>query len=410
MPNIEGDLLSGGPQWIRSPSGEIVGYRNPITQVDEYVPGVRQSLRNVATRCQIPNSRNASFFQTMTRSSHWIRDSVTNIRLVYGSWIAIYDAGETSYGQPTTFRAAIEYPVGVYTQVRFSGSASGVAPDLGEIISDWVSVRIPKGAQFWVRTWTSCSGGIHYSTPVASTAHGEAFEFGVTTTDKTMSGTLTDSGSGMFAPFAIIGMSSMPSLWLAGDSRVAGQGDGFTNCKFNDAGQLARGFGPQLPYINAGCPTEAPHLAAVGSTRRVSLAKRFCTHVVSNYGINGVNFYSRTGAQVLTDLTALWAVFDPLPVYQCTLPPVSTSTDSFATTVNQTTAASNTNRVTLNNSIRETALVSGVFELADVTESARDSGLWKAPGYTSGSPGLHETQKGYVAYANSGVLRAHSFF
>lgn len=402
MPAVEGQVVPG-VRWIRAPNGEIVGYRNPITDADENLPGLRQSLRNVATRCQIPNTRNASNFQTMTRSAHWARDNITSLKLLYGNWAAFYDVGETSYGVNSTFAASIEYPAGVMTQVRFGGGSTATVAALGEVISDFTNVRIPKGAQFWVRTWASCAGGIHYSVANASTAHGEAFEFGATTADKTMSGTLTDTGSGMFVPFAILGMSDVPSLWLAGDSRLRGQGDAFTGSKFNDVGQLARAFGPQLPYINAGIPTEAPHLAAVGSSRRVSLAKRFCTHVISNYGINGVNFYSRTAAQTLTDLQALWALFDPLPVYQCTLPPVSTSTDSWATTVNQTTAASNANRVTLNNSIRQSVGVSGVFELADVVESARDSGLWKAPGYTA--DGLHETQLAYISYSNSGALR-----
>lgn len=370
--------------------------------------GERETLRNVATRCQIPNIRNASFNQTMTRSAHFARDNITALKLAYGNWLALFNLGEVGYGQPATYAAAIEYPASTFTQVFFSGATTGTAADLDEVISDYCFVNIPKDAQFWVRTWTSNAGGINYITTGAATGFGEAFEFGVTTTNKTMSGTLTDTGSGMYVPMAILAMSSVPSPYLAGDSRVVGQGDTFTSARYNDVGELARSLGPQMPYINAGCPTEPPHLALTGSTRRVSLAKRFCTHVVSNYGINGVNAYARTGAQVLADLVSYWALFSPLPVFQTTLAPVSTSTDSWATTVNQTTAATNAERVNLNNALRISVGCAGIIELADAVESARDSGLWKAPAFTA--DGLHGAQKAYATQAASGVLRSNNFY
>ena len=110
----------------------------------------------------------------------------------------------------------------------------------------------------------------------------------------------------------------------------------------------------------------------------------------------------RTAVLAYADLLTIWALLQPLSVFSCTVNPASTSTDSFATTANQTTVASNAQRVALNNLLRTSGMSSGVFDLADVVESARDSGLWKAPGYTA--DGLHESQLASLAIANSRAI------
>lgn len=365
------------------------------------------TLRNVANRCSIPNSQNTTNKQTMSRSRHRAADSITSLKLVYGNWRVDFTNGDVGLGTATTYSAAIEYPAGTFKQVTFSGATSIAVADLGEAISDAIAISIPKNAYFWVRTLTTSVTGILYVGKGADTAHGEAMDFGVTVVDKTMSGTITDGAAGIVTPYAILGYSAMPSVFLAGDSRTFGQLDTYTGNVSTDVGVLARSIGPELPYINCGIPTDSAFKASTLSTLRVSLAKRFCTHVVCGYGINDVNFYSRSAAQALTDLKAVWTLYAPLTVYQTTLGPVTTSTDSWATTGNQTTAASNANRVTLNNSIRQSTAIAGVMEIADVEESARDSGIWKAPGYTT--DGLHETQLACAVVVSSGAVSPGRF-
>lgn len=344
----------------------------------------------------------------MSRSAHWARAPITTLQLVYGNWRAAFNTGEEGFGAATTYRASIEYPAGVFTQVVFGGSPSGVAENLGEVISDPASVVIPMNAQFWVRTWTSNTVGVFYVSKPCDAAHGEAFEYSPTTTpDKTMSGTLTDNGAGIVTPYAIIGMSSRPAIWLAGDSRVWGNNDVYTGNRFSDLGTLARSIGPVLPYSSAGCPTESAQQAIAQSTRRVNLAKRFFTHVASGYGINDVNAYSRTAAQTYADLKTLADLFYPLPFFQGTLGPVTTSTDAWATTANQTVTASNPARVALNNLIREGTYFAGVMEIADAVETSRDSGIYKAPSYTA--DGLHELQKALAVVVSSNAINPGRF-
>lgn len=363
---------------------------------------VATTLRNVATRASICNSFNGANKQTMSRSRHITRSPITSLKLLFGNWRCDLAAGEVGSGAATTYTASIEYPAGTFTQVKFGGATSIAVADLGEVISDDVIVAIPNNAQFWVRTWTNNSAGILYIGKPEATSFGEAMEFGATTPDKTMAGTLTAGGAGIVTPYAILAQSSRPSVFAWGDSRVLGQSDSYTGCVSNDQGILARSIGPSMAYINCGIPADRTEVIKTSYAKRVSLATRFCTDAVVALGINDINQYSRTAAAVYPELQTLWAAVAPLSVFACTLNPVSTSTDAYATTANQTTSSVNAQRVLLNNMIRESISVGGVFDMADVVETARDSGIWKAPGYTS--DGLHENQKAAVVIANSRAM------
>ncbi len=361
-----------------------------------------QTLRNVATRSSLCNSSNTSNKQTMSRSRHVARSPITALRLLFGNWWVNLSSGEAGSGAATTYTASIEYPAGTFTQVLFGGATSAVVADLGEVISDEMAISIPLNAEFWIRTWTSNTAGILYVGKAPSAGHGEAFEFGTTTTDKTMSGTIGYSSAGVVTPYAILSMSSGASPFLFGDSRVFGQSDVYTGSFSNDVGILARSVGPVMAYLNAGIPGDRAQIVAGSMARRVSLAKRFCTDAVLALGINDINVNGRTAAQTYADVLTIAAALRPLSVFGCTLDPVSSSTDAWATTANQTTASSNAARVAFNNLMRESPMLDGIFDLADAVETARDAGIWKAPGFTA--DGLHESQKACTLIANSRAI------
>lgn len=360
------------------------------------------SLRNVATRPSICNSFNGTNKQTMSRSAHFARSPITSLRLLFGNWRVDPPTGEVGSGASTTYTASIEYPAGTFKQVLFSGATSAVVPNLGEVISDEMAVTIPLHAQFWIRTWTNNATGILYVGKSEATNFGEAMEFGVTTTDKTMSGTIAAGGAGIVTPYAILGVSNIMAPFLWGDSRVFGQSDVYTNSRYNDIGIIARSIGPIGSYISCATPGDRAEIIAGSLSLRSSLGKRFCTSMISALGINDLNVNGRSAAQIYGNLQTIWSSMQPLPIFQCTLDPVSSSTDSWATTANQTTAGSNAVRVALNQQLRESGLIAGVFELADQVETARDSGIWKAPGYTA--DGLHELQKACLAISNSRAI------
>ena len=365
-----------------------------------------QSLRNVATRASVCNAFFAGDTQTMCRSAHVLRSPVTALRLLYGAWRGDFQNGETGPGGTTTYTASIEYPSGTFTQVTFGGGATSAAvASLGEVISDEIPVSIPLNATFWIRSWTSNPNGMLYIAKLPALTFGEVFESGAAITDKTMSGTVANGSSNMHTPYAILGISDRSSAFLWGDSRTLGQNDVYTNTRHNDLGILARSVGPTMAYINCGIPSDRLQIivgnAGANASRRASLATRFCTDAITALGINDMT-NGRTAVLAYADLLTIWALLQPLSVFSCTVNPASTSTDSFATTANQTTVASNAQRVALNNLLRTSGMSSGVFDLADVVESARDSGLWKAPGYTA--DGLHESQLASLAIANSRAI------
>lgn len=361
-----------------------------------------RSLRNVATRCQLGNSWGTGNKQIMSTTRHVMRSAVSSLRLLYGAWTPSFNDGENDQsGQPTTYTCAIEYPDGVFTQGKFAGSVTGTATSLGEVITDEILVSIPKNTPFRVRTWASNTNGVNYVGRAESSEYQEATEFGATVSDRTMGGTITRSGNGVLTPYAILGISSDPSPFLLADSRGFGQADIYTNTYTNDVGNMARSIGGVMAYISGAIPGDRAAIIATGMTRRASLAKRFCTHVMMVLGVNDITTYGRTSAQVIADLQTIMNQMRPLPIFLGTIEPVSSSTDGWATTANQTTHANNGQRVAVNNFARGSALHAGLMELADQVESARDSGLW-IPGLTG--DGLHHNQAGYIKIANSRAI------
>jgi hypothetical protein len=146
-----------------------------------------------------------------------------------------------------------------------------------------------------------------------------------------------------------------------------------TACNFyGGLGEVERSVGKAFASINAGFPNEkyADVVAANGYTRRLALS-RYCSHVISEYGINDCSA-GTAAATTLANMATFAAMFGGKPFIQTTISPRSTSTDAWATTANQTTvSAANTPRVAFNNAIRGgMAVLSGYIEVADQVESA----------------------------------------
>lgn len=136
-------------------------------------------------------------------------------------------------------------------------------------------------------------------------------------------------------------------------------------------------------------------------TRRAALAA-YCSHVLDDYGINDITGGTVTGAQLVTRTQAIAAIFPTKEYFRVTLAPRVALTDGSTTAGGQTPFAGEAARIFFNNAVR--AGLAGVvryFDVADATETARNSGLWKA-GYTN--DGVHENQVGALAIKNSGVI------
>jgi hypothetical protein len=221
---------------------------------------------------------------------------------------------------------------------------------------------------------------------------------GATVTDQTMGGTLSGSNSNGYGPIAIIGQTRKPSLLLLGDSRCFGQADTFDAS--GDIGEVARWIGPSFAYSNLGVQSSSAFTSSGSNgTRRAALAQ-YCSHAIIQHGINDLAT-PRTLVQIQANLDSIRTSLGAgKVVFLTTTSPSTTSTDAWATTGNQTVKSYEATRLSLNAWKRAVPTGwAGCFEVADSIETARDSGLIKAPGYTT--DGIHWLQLGYLAIASA---------
>ncbi len=246
-------------------------------------PASQPYLGVVATRGLVANN---SLTQTtgttlMSRSMNWARDTLSRVAIIVPNFLVDVNGAtftEIGLGSAATVTASIEYPSGTFTQVKFSGSASGTVPNAGYLVSDFASVAIPKGAQFWVRMYNVNASGflLNGFGNDASTVNGEFCN--LFDGDRTMSGTVDSQFAGFtLAPLAVIGMTRLPSFLLVGTSRVEGIHDNQDSS--GDVGIMARSIGPSYGYINAGIASDNVAHFLASHTNRVALAQ-YVSHVI----------------------------------------------------------------------------------------------------------------------------------
>jgi lysophospholipase L1-like esterase len=369
---------------------------------------IRNYLGVVASRGCVPTGFNASPKQAVGRSKHAAMENISALQLVFANWYL--SGGEQSPGAAAQYTASIEYPIGTLAAiVKFGGATIGSVADGGTLVSDMTPVNIPRGAAIYVRMWQSCAAGIVHcanyglnNVTGAVPNSGEWWAFGATVTDFTQTTTnVNNQQSGThIKPAAIIGYTSNATFFIAGDSRL---GNGTTNDNapnsYGGLGEVERSLVKSFGTLNAGMSGEKlADAAGAGYARRIQLAQ-YCSHVICEYGIN--DFVTAAPvATMLANLATFAAKFGGKPFYQTTISPYTTSTDSWKATTDQTVSnpTTNTNRIAFNNAIRAglSAPVTGHIEVADQTESSRDSGFWKVNGsaFAYTNDGLHANAAG----------------
>lgn len=364
------------------------------------------TLRQVATRCRIPTNIGGGTPQCQSRTLHQAQSNITSLQVVYSNW---YDSGsaEANVGSSCNIECAVEYPVGTFTRITFGGSNVGTIADGGNIISDACSVTIPRGAYFYLRPY--CSGsinvpfttmgngsgtGTYYDSP-----NGERAEFGTSVTNHVMGGTIADMQAGIWMPSAIIAVSEKPALGIIGDSRTIGLGDSFANSHYSYIGEYERNFGPLAACLNVGVSGEsAQNFGSANRAKSRALINAYCTHIVADFGgdiRNGV-----APATALGYTKAIRDLFPLLPMFLATISPVTTSTDGWTTTANQTVTANEANRLTYNTSLLQGQDFAGIIDIAGVLDAG--GGKWK-PYYTA--DGTHLNQVGSMILSQSGLIK-----
>lgn len=371
------------------PAQEAEAVRNAVGGVKTF------STRNVAQRGRQCEAKSGSNIQMSGCAKLIFPFAQKSVSLRFPTYYVPSTGVETNAGGTTTLRASVKSPSGVFTRLTFSGSDSITVTDGAMITADPIDV---VAGTYEVWTWRNCTGKIIYYTN-SQFLTGEGSNFGATVTDLTDAGGTINANGIIYGPIDALANSNVPSVLLFGSSSTAGVQD--TSTGDGHYGILARCVGSAgLPYTLASAPSTLLSQFAGSYSNRVALGA-YHQHVVMAYGNNDIFLGSRTAAQLLADTITAVSLYSAqgCKCWPTTLGPQSTSTDSFATTANQTTAAQNSVRVTYNDYVRAGSVsgAAGYFEIADVLESARDSGLWKAPSYTA--DGTHPLVRANLAIA-----------
>jgi hypothetical protein len=351
----------------------------------------------------------------MGQSYHVARGRASALKLTYGNWaLGGVGANNTNSNAESVHTLGANNlrvtasigptQSGPWTQVTWGGGAFVSIAPLADAISDWANYNLNPGDVFFVRTYMECAGGLFTVSNYQNFSLGDKCVAGTNIgdlTDLTLSGSVGGSQAGFhICPGEILAMMVEPSVGVIGDSRAHYQADTIDSA--GDLGEICRSIGPYFGYQNLSKRSRSP--AQWNASHSLQVARlAHVSHIINQLGVNGMLNEGKTAAQTQTELLALYA---SLPagkkVFQSTITPRSTGAWTAADGSDQT-AGLQPQLSQVNDWIRaNTAGITGYFEVADAVESARNSGKWKAPGYTG--DGLHAVQAGMLAIKNSGAI------
>jgi lysophospholipase L1-like esterase len=306
---------------------------------------------------------------------------------------------EVSSGGTIDVNAQIEYPPSTFTRLLFSGVALGTCANGGTLTSDLTTLTtpIPDNTAFVLHIRQESTVGIIFNSVfISSVANGDAATFNAADlTGTTFADTL---GGAICFPVEIYGLTSLPTYGLIGDSLTNGAGDITSPNPSGDRGLIARSVGAGgRAYVNVAVSGETTGGFLANGTKRTALINSSgVTKVICSLGVNDIFTAPISLAQLQTNVIAIRALFPGIPFYQTTITPSTTSTDTWATTVNQTVRAQESVRVAFNTWLRAGGFTqaTGYIEVANLYETAQNSGLIKV-GTTL--DGLHFTTASYSA-------------
>jgi hypothetical protein len=308
------------------------------------------------------------------------------------------------------FLKFVEYPQGTFTPVLYSGSANAqLNSTTRTITSDPLAISIPAGATWWEHT-INVSGVLiaHTEYPAAASV------LGLTDGKYASGGTPSHQSTGQASTFmfgsalitgTVTGPAAAKSIILFGDSIPWGAGDVTGAGAQGSSGPWGRYFDTLgIGHFRfAVSSMKAQDMAVIISSASATYAPlqtllQACNALcMIEFGCNDLSLGSRTQAQILADYATIQGSLTGKTWGLTTLTPRTSSTDSYATEVNQTVKTDGTWSLlpSVNAAIR--AKPSGftfVAEYADDVMTSRDSGIWKSSptiGFQPTTDGTHPT-------------------
>ncbi|MBS7546261.1 SGNH/GDSL hydrolase family protein [Ancylobacter oerskovii] len=403
----------------------------------------------IASNCRISSQQATDGISVYWKSHHKALVAVTEIAVVLSGWFnnRAVDKKEGGAQSPKSVSVSIEYPAGVKTLLTFSKRRQGRVDMASEACSDFLEINIPAGAEFWICAAEYMSAGYLCKNMAMNTAIGEGSTASTTrVADRTEQiGSDPASRSSNTWPQRIISRTTHGGVCSLGDSIVDGTGDSFTTPLADTAaagdgwGLIGRAVSNRRAHINGGVAGDDLETCIQGGNTNFRMSQlAYVKNGIMEWGVNSISNGATLTAMRVNMLT-LWnraATFKRPDgrLFQTTIGPNTTSTDSWATLANQTVKAGEAVRVAVNDWLRAGAPILGgvpvdagtvgaiiagqaghplyhVFDTASAFESSLNSGKWKVDGtafkYTG--DGLHPNQTGYNLGDTSGAID-HSYF
>lgn len=407
----EAQFLANGRLYDFSPSG-IKSFTN--AEKVRVVAGRGAILGGVA-------NSGTTYTRQETRMKIFFGSSPSrDIQLVFTNSQSAGSASEVVGPNAITIEAALEtITPSAFVSVTFNGGAlSAVLQPGGTIVSDPIPLSFAANAQAWLRTGVIVTAGQSWPRTSMFAISGESmYESTEATSQVHQTGVMLirngQAGGGGYIPSAIIGKTAdpIPAVALVGDSIMAGTIGDSSSATTGLRGLFAKGLvlpdSTTLPFtLLARASEQAVFCTSVGNFRR-RFNLDYCTHAIVNYGTNDIAA-SATLVQIQGYLTEIWAQLKArnLKVYQALILPRTTSTDGWATAVNQTPAtgfAKNGIRDQLNLWIRSQVgiLIDGIIDLNVIAEDTTLGNRWVANGVASSitADGVHPNIAGAATLA-----------
>jgi hypothetical protein len=384
-----------------------------------------QALGQVTNGCYFndqPPVAAAAYINSIT--AHDVFDDIASFQVVYPNWSGT--SGEASLGTAGGSINVVAEVGGVLYPVTFGGVSSPTMGGAASLkISDPIVAPVKRGSRIYLHVQVNYPGGVPFMSKSIA-IRGERSEYsssaltsrqGQTVAQAITAGWGNPTGSGaIFRPVAIIAQTRMNSLGIVGTSRQAIPNSSSSDTAYSSVGdptgnmgEIARSTGSAAPVLS---------LAVSGSTLQNYLGSHtlkdqvlaWVTHIATDYtGINDITVANRTGAQVVTDMGTFAALYSATkPVYFVTSAPLSTSTDGFATTANQTATTFNAQLTIAAEAVRAgISGASGYFDVRALLSTGRNTDVWLADG-TAGKwtgDGIHETTYANKMIQASGIVR-----
>jgi lysophospholipase L1-like esterase len=383
-------------------------YQKPASGIP--TTDIAPAIVTVGTPGLIPVASSASTFGSGTanwgsdtlrswKNKHTMIVTAPSVSLEFVNWYPNGTGADVDAPSAMTLRVGIE-KAGSILPVKFAGADTVTIPPGGSIIADPVYIDGTAGDVFYTRVTATLATGNTYVYTGAADA-GYAFN---PAQDNSRSGTNYAGGANQsVVPTRILGRpATAPArvFALVGDSIVQGA---LATTQY-EGGYASGLLSAGVPFVKIAKGGESAfNVTSLGGfSRRLSVITG-CTDAIVEYGTNDA-VAGRTAAQLQADLVTIYGRLTRMGIkriWQTTITPRTTSTDSFATTANQTPVsgfAVGGARDQVNAWIRaNTAGITGYIEVADAVESSRNSGAWK-PSFTT--DGVHPSQTGHTAIAS----------